>query len=1047
MNPISQTDGRAEDRTVRILESVTDGFLALDRDWRFTYINRQAEKLLGCRQSDLLGKTIWAVYPGLAGTEFERVYRAVQAHEPAPAVTGYYEEHKRWYEAHPYTGVDGITVYFRDVTVEKTAEVGRTRLLDESERQRRIYETALSNTADFNYVFDRQGRFLYVNTALLTLWRKTLSDAVGRNFFELDYPPELAARLQDQIQQVITSGQPLRDETPYTSAEGTRAYEYIFVPVVAADGSIEAVAGSTRDITERKQSEVANERLVKELEAEENRLADVFRQAPSFMCVLRGPDHVFERANDRYYELVGQRELIGRTMRDAFPELEGFGFSELLDRVYATGVEYIGKELSILLQREPGQPLEERYLDFVYQPLRDADGQVTGILAQGVDLTDRKRAEFALRASEERYRQAALAAGTAAEANAKFRVFFEQGTQFAALLSVEGVVLEANRTCLESCGLVRGDVIGKQFWECAWWNRSESLVAIIRHAVEDVVNGGSFRSETNYFIADGTERVLDIGLAPVTDDGGSVRFVAATGTDITERKKAEAAARESDFRVRNLANSAPVLIFETDEAGVSFVNQQYLSFFGKTFRELRATAWLKLLHPADAPGYVRTYQDAFSRCERFECQARFRRHDGQFRWLLTVAYPNFTAKGDFLGFVGSASDVTDLKTAEETQRRLATELTRADRQKDEFLALLAHELRNPLAPLQSGLQLIQLAGHDPAAIREPREMMERQLNHMVRLIDDLLDISRISTNKMELRQERVGLPEIVRTAIETADPVISSASHLLEVSMPAEPVFLNADHTRVAQVISNLLINSAKYTPRGGKIWLTAVREDREVVIVVRDNGIGIPESELTSIFQMFSQVDRSIERSTGGLGIGLALVRGIVALHGGTVDARSKGPDLGSTFTVRLPVVATSTQTAALPPAPPLTRRTPRRILLVDDNRDAAHGMATLLERRGNEVVLAHDGYEAVKAAEHYRPNVILMDVGMPGLNGYDATRRIREYSWGQDIYIVALTGWGQDSDRAQSREAGCDAHLVKPVRLAQLEDVLARMPTSSVT
>jgi PAS domain S-box-containing protein len=380
--------------------------------------------------------------------------------------------------------------------------------------------------------------------------------------------------------------------------------------------------------------------------------------------------------------------------------------------------------------------------------------------------------------------------------------------------------------------------------------------------------------------------------------------------------------------------------------------------------------------------------------------------------------------------------------------RLYGELQEQDRRKDEFLALLAHELRNPLAPLRNGLQLVRLGEGDPGAITRAREMMERQLGHLVRLVDDLLDVSRITRGKLELRRGRVLLADVVASAVETARPLLDAAGHTLSVQLPTEPVPLDGDAMRLAQVFANLLGNSAKYTERDGRITLTAELQGGAVAVSVRDNGIGIPADSLRTIFDMFSQVDRSIERTTGGLGIGLALVRGLVDMHGGTVSADSAGPGTGSTFTVRLPVLAERTAVAPeRSAADPSRGEGPRRrILVVDDNRDSSTSMAMMLGLMGNEVRTAHDGIEAVEVAEAFRPQVILMDMGMPRLNGYEATRRIRERRWGRSAVIVALTGWGQETDKARSREAGCDGHLVKPVTLEDLQTTLAALRANGV-
>lgn len=509
---------------------------------------------------------------------------------------------------------------------------------------------------------------------------------------------------------------------------------------------------------------------------------------------------------------------------------------------------------------------------------------------------------------EERQRTAASLAH-AAQANAKFRAFFEQGTNFAAVLSLDGIVVEANRLCLFACGFTRDDVLGKPFWECGWWNRSPPLMAMVRSGARQAAGGKIFRTESTYFVADGAERVVDLILAPVTDEAGKVLFVAATGTDITERKRMEDALREADHK------------------------------------------------------------------------------------------------------------------------------------KDDFIALLAHELRNPLAPIRNGLEVLRLTA-DGNSSEHARDVMDRQLSHMVRLIDDLLDISRINRSKMELRKRCIALADVVNSAVEIARPLIEEASHALTVSLPAGPVFLDADLTRLSQVFGNLLTNSAKYTPKGGQIWLTAERRGWEVVVSVRDTGIGIPEGSLANIFDMFSQVDRSVERSTGGLGIGLALVKGLVEMHGGTITAASEGEGKGSTFTVTLPVADRREPPAEKPVNghPP----TGKRILVVDDNRDGAESLAKMLELLGNEVFTANDGLEAVEAAERFSPEFILMDVGMPHLNGLDATRQIRKQPWGKEVTIIALTGWGQESDKDRSKAAGCDGHLVKPVSLPELENVLRRRPNA---
>ncbi|HKH47332.1 MAG TPA: ATP-binding protein [Thermoanaerobaculia bacterium] len=368
-------------------------------------------------------------------------------------------------------------------------------------------------------------------------------------------------------------------------------------------------------------------------------------------------------------------------------------------------------------------------------------------------------------------------------------------------------------------------------------------------------------------------------------------------------------------------------------------------------------------------------------------------------------------------------------------------LQETDRRKDEFLAILAHELRNPLAPLRNALQILRLAGNDPQILEKAHGVMERQVQQMVRLIDDLLDISRITRGKIELRKERIEVAAVIQDAVETSRPLIEAAGHELTVVYPPETTFLDADPTRVAQVFANLLNNAAKYTESGGHIRLIAERQGNEVVVKVRDSGIGIPADMLPHVFEMFTQVDRSLERSQGGLGIGLSIVRGLVELHGGSVEAHSEGPGQGSEISVRLAVhpSTANVQAAADERRPAAPAR--RRILVVDDNRDSADSLALLLTLQGSEVRTAYDGLEAIEAAAAFQPDIVLSDIGMPRLNGYDAAQRIREQCRGRRIVLVAMTGWGQEVDKRRSTAAGYDIHLVKPVELAALEQMLGSL------
>jgi signal transduction histidine kinase/CheY-like chemotaxis protein len=382
------------------------------------------------------------------------------------------------------------------------------------------------------------------------------------------------------------------------------------------------------------------------------------------------------------------------------------------------------------------------------------------------------------------------------------------------------------------------------------------------------------------------------------------------------------------------------------------------------------------------------------------------------------------------------------------RRQVEEALREADRRKNEFLATLAHELRNPLAPIRNALELMRLADGNDKLIERSRGVMERQLLQMVRLVDDLLEISRISTGKIELRKERIELAPVLQSAIETVGPLIERSGHRLTVTTEAAPIYLVADPARLAQVFANLLDNAAKYSERGSQIWLTVEQRGLEVVVSVGDSGIGIPAEYLPHIFEMFSQVNPALHRTQGGLGIGLSLVRRMVELHGGTVEAHSGGLGMGSKFVVRLQATDRLADVTQPPTAPSRSSRgrPVYRILVVEDNRDAADSMAMILEMMGHEVQSAYDGVAGIELAATFRPNLVFLDIGLPGLNGYEVARRIREEPWGKDLVLIALSGWGQEEDKRRSRDAGCDHHLTKPLDTNALEKLMSGLPPPPV-
>jgi PAS domain S-box-containing protein len=409
-----------------------------------------------------------------------------------------------------------------------------------------------------------------------------------------------------------------------------------------------------------------------------------------------------------------------------------------------------------------------------------------------------------------------------------------------------------------------------------------------------------------------------------------------------------------------------------------------------------------------------------------------RRKDGSRLWASGLTTALRDESGAHIGYTKVMRDLTLRIQAEES-------LKQADRRKDEFLATLAHELRNPLAPLRNSVNILHLTAADDPATARLCETMERQVTHLVRIVDDLLEVSRITRGKIELRKERLELAAVTRNAVETSRPLIDSSGVQLAISLPQEPIIVDGDPVRLGQVFANLLNNAAKYTNQGGQIWFTARREGEEAVISIRDTGIGIPPDVVPKVFDMFMQVDGATTRAQGGLGIGLTLVRSLVELHDGTVAARSEGPGAGSEFIVRLPVAVDQPRSTSQPSSTEATRAAPsRRVLVVDDNVDSAATLGTLLRYLGADVHVVNDGAAALTAMERYRPDVVLLDIGMPGMDGFEVARRIRQRSEWNDVTLIALTGWGQEDDRRRTRQAGFDHHLVKPADMASLQSLL---------
>ena len=534
---------------------------------------------------------------------------------------------------------------------------------------------------------------------------------------------------------------------------------------------------------------------------------------------------------------------------------------------------------------------------------------------------------------------------------------------------------------------------------------------------------------------DGTECPIDDSAAPIRDEQGLVSGCVLIFRDVTVQRLVEQEKANQLHTARLLASivesSNDAIIGKSLEGIIQSWNAAAERLFGYT-AEQAIGQHISLVIPPDLlteEEQIISRLKAGQRIEQYETERV--RSDGQRILVSLTISPIKDDSGNVIGASKIVRDITNL-------RRLAAELSEADRRKNEFLATLAHELRNPLAPMSNMLEVVKRANGDGETLKRAYDTIERQLAQLVRLVDDLLDLNRITHDRLELRRSEVELSSVIQQAVEVARPLIDAAGHNLVVDLPAQPIYLHADRARLAQVFGNLLNNSSKYTRPTGQISLTATRTGNEVQVSVQDDGAGIPTDKLDSIFDMFMQVDRSAAQSQGGLGIGLTLVKRLAEMHGGSIEARSRGEGQGSEFVVCLPILQKTAEAAKENEDVPAESSGQRRILIVDDNKDSADSLAMLLEITGNKTYMAHDGVEAVEAIEKHRPEVVLLDIGLPKLDGHEVCRRVREQPWGKDIVVIALTGWGQEDDRRKSEEAGFNGHLVKPVDYDKLLQLL---------
>ncbi|MEG3897291.1 PAS domain S-box protein [Microcoleus sp. SVA1_B6] len=894
----------------------------------------------------------------------------------------------------------------------------------ELERQLRKFDTIASSVLDFIYTFDLSGRFTYINPALLNLWQKTSAQALGKNFVELDYPTDLATRLQDRIQQVIETRQPLKDEMLYTSALGTRTYEYIFVPLFNANGAVEAVAGVTRDITDRKQTEAA-------LRDSEEKFRNMADHAP-FMVWVTDPTGYCHYLSQSWYEFTGQTPETGL----------GFGWLNMThpdDREYAEQTFLAANErqkafrVEYRLRRSDGEYI---WAIDMANPWFGPEGQFKGYIGSVIDIDDRKQGESALRRSEERY-----------------RTLFESIDEGFCVIEV---LFDANDTAIDYRFLEINPVFEAQtgLREAVGKTARQLLPDIEDHWMkiygQVVLTGESVRFESGSEVMN---RWFDVYACRTGQP--EERKVAIVFKDISDRKRieteriaAQKALQASEEQSRNILESITDGFFALDrDWRFTYVNRQGERLLDRTPGDLLGkTIW------EEYPGTVgmefeRAYRQAASERVASSFISFYPDHN---RWYEVQAYP--AADGITVYF----RNVTDRQRIEAEREQLlqreqmAREAAEnANRIKDEFLAVLSHELRSPLNPILGWSRLLQNGKLDASKTALGLSTIERNAKLQSKLIEDLLDVSRILQGKLSLSVTSVNLASTIRAAIETVHLAAEAKSIGVEVSLDPNISSVSGDATRLQQVVWNLLSNAVKFTPAGGRVEVRLAQADNQAQITVRDNGKGIPSEFLPYVFDYFRQADSSTTRQFGGLGLGLAIVRHLVELHGGTVEADSPGEGLGATFTVRLPLMPISpAKNQAEQFSQPSLNLQGVRVLVVDDDIDSREFVVFLLQQAQASVISASSADKAFAALTQSQPDIILSDIGMPDINGYMLIRQVRALppEQGGQVPAIALTAYAGDFNQKQALAAGFQRHLAKPIEpnelLKAIVTLLSRQP-----
>lgn len=997
-----------------VVGAISEGFFVLDSEWRCIYLNARAADHFGSNSAFLVGKILWEVFPSLKGSIFElECQRAVRENISVSFNTNLPGQSERVFEIRFMPSSSGIAAYSTDVT-ERTRD--RSSSGDSESQLRQLVDAA---PAYISYV-GTDYRYRLVNKNYQNNFGGSHNAAIGRTMGEILGDTAWAV-IRPYVERAMAGEIVTFEQGSTYPALGTRWVRGTFTPDIDTDGRVQGIMTCVVDITELKKAQEALRKATEELRHINN-------VAPVGIWVSRNPSCKYITGN-----------ITGQKLLNAAPEANasaGGVLSVTQDPVSQVeqgrrffdedGRELAAHELpmqqSVIENREVRDRVvtmkdpDGRQLTLFGSavPLHDERGAVRGSVGCFVDVTSRIEAEHALRESEERLRLAVTASGVGYWS-----------------WNLESGICDIDERTAEIFGVSIDAPVTAVFERII----DEDRERVEREVQCSIAGNGPFRSEFRV-VGEGQAHRWVFGLGNVYLDanGRAVKF-SGVSLDISERKRIE----EDYHKFVSLVENSTEFVGMCDLQGMPFYfNEAGLRMVGlDSLEEALKKPVEEFIFPEDRDFLRNEFHPRVLREGRGEIELRFRHFKtGEARWMIHTVFPVRDREGEIVGLATVNRDITDRKHAEQL-------LKDADRRKDEFLATLGHELRNPLAPISNALHILPSVEREPEKLRRLQELMMRQVEQLKHLIDDLLDVSRISRGKIALRKETFDLREAIINAVEVVRPSIDARGHELLIEVPNKPFMISGDRGRLMQVFGNLLHNATKYTDPNGRLSLSLTVENGTIVIKVKDSGLGIPPEMLGNIFEAFTQVHRTIDKSQGGLGIGLTLVKTLVELHGGTVEACSEGAGKGSEFIVRLPLV--DAERIVNPAQPPSIRAAetkrmelPRhRVLIVDDVKPSADTLAMMLESLGQETCVAYNAVSALEQAEQFHPDVVVSDIAMPEMDGYRLAQEVR-HTHGDKPVLVALTGYGQEHDRRKAHEAGFNRHIVKPASVDELRELL---------